>query len=68
MRVCCKVCKLFGTDFRLSSAGGAGEPPYSSRTSYLSGRLLIDCQDATRHRTYSAVGDAIMGDGWAGGG
>ena len=37
----------------------------STATSFLSGRLLIACQDATRYRTYSAIGDAIMGDGWA---
>ncbi|KAL7551409.1 hypothetical protein ACHAWF_014600 [Thalassiosira exigua] len=33
--------------------------------SFYSGHLLIECQDATQHRTYSEVADDIMGDGWS---
>mmetsp|Transcript_31010 Transcript_31010/g.70063 ORF Transcript_31010/g.70063 Transcript_31010/m.70063 type:complete len:92 (+) Transcript_31010:95-370(+) len=37
----------------LGWAGGTIVLLASTATSYWSGRLLVDCQDATRHRTYS---------------
>jgi amino acid permease len=34
-------------------------------TSFYSGQLLIECQDVTKHKTYSSLGDGIIGDGWS---
>ena len=37
----------------------------ATATSFYSGQLLVNCQDVTRHSTYSDLGDDIMGDGWS---
>lgn len=37
----------------------------STFTSFYSGQLLIQCQDVTKHKTYSSLADGIMGDGWS---
>jgi len=34
-------------------------------TSFYSGKLLIECQDVTKHKTYSSLGDGIIGEGWS---
>ena len=49
----------------LGWAGGLILYATTAASSYYSGSLLIQCQDATRHSTYSALADDIMGDGWS---
>ena len=49
----------------LGWAGGLILFATATATSFYSGQLLINCQDATRQSTYSDLGDDIMGDGWS---
>ena len=49
----------------LGWAGGLVLFATATATSFYSGQLLINCQDAKRHSTYSDLGDDIMGDGWS---
>ena len=37
----------------------------STLVSFYSGKLLIECQDVTQHKTYSELADGNMGDGWS---
>ena len=49
----------------LSWAGGLVLFFFGTFTSFYSGQCLIQCQDVTKHKTYSSLGDGIIGDGWS---